>query len=59
MSKVVLENDLTAWSFSSPHYVQTAMKNVKDSLAKQDANLPARANTPLSSKYRPEIDVSG
>ena len=59
MSKVVLENGLTSWSFSSLQYVQTAVENVKESLAKQDAKLPARANTPLSSNYRPEIDVSG
>ena len=48
MSKVVLDHDLTAWSFSSSQYVQTAAKNVNESLAKQDAKLPARANTPLS-----------
>ena len=35
------------------------MKNVKESLAKQDEKLKARANKPLSSNYRPEIDVSG
>ena len=58
MSKFVLENGLTAWSLSSSQYVQTAVKNVKEFLAKQDAKLPARANTYLSSNYRPEIDVS-
>ena len=35
------------------------MKNIKESLAKQDAKLPARANTPLYPNYCPEIDVSG
>ena len=59
MSRVVLDNGLTAWSFSSSQYVQTAVKNVNESLAKQDAKLPARANTPLSSNYCPEINVSG
>ena len=59
MSKVVLENGLTEWSFSSSQYVQTAVKNVKEYLAKQDAKLPACANTPLSSNCCPEIDVSG
>ena len=59
MSKFVLDNGLTAWSFSSSQYVQTAVKNVKESLAKQDAKFPASANTPLSSNYRPEIDVPG
>ena len=59
MSKFVLDNGLTLWSFSSLQYVQTAVKNVKESLAKQDVKLPARADTPLSSNYRPDIDVSG
>ena len=59
ISKVVLDNGLTAWSFSSLQYVQTAVKNVEKSLANQDAKFPARANTPLSSNYCPKIDVSG
>ena len=59
MLKVVLENGLTAWSLSSSQYLQTAVKNVKESLAKHDEKFPACANTPLSSKYRPEINVSG
>ena len=59
MSKIGLENGITSWSFSSLQYVQTAVKNVKESLAKQDTKFPDRANTPLSSKYHPEIDVSG
>ena len=58
MSKVVLNNGPTAWSFLSSQYVQTAVNNVEKSLAKQDAKLPAHANTPLSSNYRPEIGVS-
>ena len=59
MSKVVLENGIIAWSFSSSQYFQTEVNNVKESLAKQDAKFPARANTLLSSNYRPDIDVSG
>ena len=59
MSKVVLDIGLTSWSFSLYQYVQTAVNNVKESPVKQDAKLPARVNTPLSSNYRPEIDVSG
>ena len=58
MPKVVLENGLTAWSFTSSQYVQTSVNTVKESRAQQDAKFPARANTPLSSNYRPEIDVS-
>ena len=53
MSKVVLRNSLTAWSFSSSHYVQTALKNVKESLAKQDAKFPDRATHTLILKLSP------
>ena len=35
------------------------MKNVEESLAEKNIKLPARTNTPLSSNYRPEIDISG
>ena len=59
MSKVTLENGVEAWAFSSSQYVQTAVKNVEELLAKKNIKLPARTNTPLSSNYRPEIDVSG
>ena len=59
MSKVVLKNGLTEWSLSLSQYVQTTVNNVKESLAKQDEKFPACANTPLSSNYRPKIDVSG
>ena len=58
MSKVVMENGSTAWSFSSSQYVPSAVKNIEDSLAKQGEKLTARANTLLTSNYRPEIDVS-
>jgi hypothetical protein len=41
-------------------YIQSAIKNIDDCLAKQDNKLPAppRANTPLPSNYSAEIDVS-
>ena len=48
-----------AWVFSSSQYVQTTVKNVEEAMAKQNEKLPARANTPLSSNYRPDIDVTG
>ena len=59
MSRVVLDNGLTAWYFSLSQYVQTSVKNVKESLTKQDAKFPARANTLLFSNYCPDIDVTG
>ena len=59
MSKVVLENGLTAWYFSLSKYVQPAVKNVKESLAKKDAKLSSCANAPLSSNYIPDIAFNG
>ena len=59
--KVQLENGLNAWAFSSSQYVQTAEKNVEAYLDSQDSKcwkMPSKADTPLSTTYRPELDVS-
>ena len=59
--KVVLENGAEAWAFSSSQYVQAAVKNVEDYLAKDENkrwSLPSKADTPMKSNYRAELDVS-
>jgi hypothetical protein len=59
--KVELENGVKCWAFSSSQYVQAAVKNVEEYLAKRgDANwkLPTKAETPMQTSYRPELDVS-
>ena len=59
--KVTLDNGVSAWSFSSSQYVQTAMKNIEMYLAKrQDGRwkLPIKAETSLCTTYRPELDVT-
>ena len=53
-----MENGVHAWAFSSSQYVQAAVKNVETHLAKFNMKLPARVSTPLSSTYRPEVDVT-
>ena len=58
ISKVTLNNGASAWSFSSSQYVQTAVQNVEQHLAKYGGKLPSRAVTPLSSNYQPETDTS-
>ena len=58
ISKVTLESGVTAWAFSSSHYVQSTVKNVEAYLSNKGGKLPNRAATPFSSGYRPEIDVS-
>ena len=57
--KVVLENGIEAWSFSSNQYVKAAVSNVKDYVSKYNhLKMPKHCNTPLTTSYRPELDVS-
>jgi hypothetical protein len=59
--RVQLENGVYAWSFSSSQYVQAAVKNVEEYLSKPENakwKMPSRAETPMQTTYRPELDVS-
>ena len=59
--KVQLENGVYAWVFSSSQYVQTAIKNLEAYLMTEDSKcwkMPNKADTPLITTYRPELDVS-
>ena len=56
--KVTTEDGTKAWSFSSAQYVKSAVNNVVSTLEKKGETLPRRSDTPLSSGYRPELDVS-
>ena len=59
--KVQLENGVNAWVFTSSQYVQTAVKNVEtylNSEASKCWKMPNKADTPLTTSYRPELDVS-
>ena len=61
VKKVQLGNGVNAWAFSSSQYVQTAVKNVEAYLDSQDSKcwkMPSKADTPLTTTYRPELDVS-
>ena len=58
VSQVVMDNGARAYSFSSSQYVKAAVDNVEKYLAGKHMKLPCRANTPLSSNYRPEVDIS-
>ena len=58
---VELDNGMKCWSFSLFQYVQAAVKNVEDYLEKMDKpfwRLPKKADTPVQTSYRPELDVS-
>ena len=59
--KVQLENGVYAWAFSSSQYVQAAVKGVEEWISKRADDrwkLPAKAETPMRSTYRPELDVT-
>ena len=59
--KVRLENGVWAWSFCSSQYVQSAIKNVEEYVGRPEnthLKIPSKAETPLTTSYRPELDVS-
>ena len=60
--KVQLDNGVKCWAFSSSQYIlQAAVKNVEEYLFKRDYvnwKLPTKAETPLQTSYRSELDVS-
>ena len=61
---VELETGVKCWAFGSSQYVQAAVKNVEKALNDRQRlgddrfRLPAKANTPINTSYRPELDVS-
>ena len=61
LSKVQLENGVHAWAFSASQYVTASVKNVEKFLSQEENKrwkLPKSADTPISTTYRPELDVS-
>jgi hypothetical protein len=46
------------WCMSATKYVKRAIKEVERELALENAYLPKRVETPMSSGYRPELDFS-
>ena len=60
--KVQLDNGVEAWAFSSSQYVQSAVSNVESYLSQEENQkrwkMPTRAQTPLTTTYHPELDVS-
>jgi len=58
LSKVTMPNGVIAWSMASSKYVQNAVTNVEDWLAKHNMKLSTRAPSPMTNGYRPELDVT-
>ena len=53
-----MDNGVKAWAISASQYVQTAVKNVELQLSKNNQKLPSKADTPIQTTYRPELDTS-
>ena len=58
LHQVTMANIQKCWSFGSTQYVRASVDNVEEYLGKKGQKLTAKALTPLSSKYRPEVDIS-
>ena len=56
--KVELSNGVKCYAFSSSQYVQAAVSNVEETLKDKEMRLPTRAETPIRTEYRPELDTS-
>jgi hypothetical protein len=52
-----LPNEIS-WSMSAERYLKEAIRNLKQDLLKINKRLPTNVPTPLSSGYRPELDMS-
>ena len=51
---------MNAWSFSTSQYVQATIKNVEVYISNNATSrwkLPAKAELPIRSMYRPELDL--
>ena len=53
-----LANGVKAWGFSSTQCVKAAVANVEKQLRDEGWKSPNKATTPLTSNYRPELDVT-
>ena len=58
LRRVKLPNLVEAWAISPSKYVQEAVRNVKEKLAKDGRKLPKRVNAPMPRDYVPELDTS-
>ena len=52
------QNGAKAWNFISSQYVQSDVKNVEVYLEGKGTKFPTKAETPITTSYRPEINVS-
>ena len=58
ITKNSIPNGIECHTYSASQYIQNAVKNVEEYLQKKGMVLMARAKSPLSNNYRPELDIS-
>ena len=56
--EIELETGQKFWAFGSKQYIEAAVNNVVEYLRKRNQVLAVKAETSLTSNYRPEVDVS-
>ena len=58
LRQVTMANSHKCWAFVSTQYVRVPVDNVEEYLGTKGQTLQLKATTPLSSKYRPEVDIT-
>ena len=58
ISKIVLPNGVEAWAWSSSKYIQEAISNLEAQLDLRGHKLRKGVNSPLTTGYRPECDMT-
>ena len=53
-----MANSQKCWAFGLTQYVRAAVDNVEEYIGTKGQKLQPKAKTLLSSKYRPEVDIS-
>ena len=52
-----MENIQECWAFGSTQYVRDTVDNVEEYIGEKGHKLAAKALTPMTSQYRPEVDT--
>ena len=58
LAKMTMNDGSECWTMSSEKYCKAAVTNVEEKLAKSGRRLPTKCGAPLTSGYKPELDVS-
>ena len=51
-------NGKDVWTIPSMYYIKAIIKNIEVRLTKEGMKLPSRAEMPMSSDYKPDLDAT-